>query len=160
MSSIICKLLKSSLRSGKIPQTMKMSCIIPIHKGGTQSDPSNFRPISLTSHLIKKMERVIRKSIINFLEFCNKLDPRQHGSRARRSTLSQLLQHQDDIINALENGANLDRIYLDVAKACDKVDHGILLGKLKKLGISVTVGRWIMNFLTGRQQYVMAKGSN
>ena len=104
------------------------------------------------------MERVIRKSLISYLEYYNKLDPRQHGSRAGRSTLSKLLQHQDDIIKALENGDNLDCIYLDFAKAYDKVDHGILLKKLKNLGISGNIGRWIMNFLTGRQQYVMVKG--
>ena len=50
------------------------------------------------------------------------------------ATLSQLLQHQDDILKALESGYNLDCIYLDFAKAYDKVDHGILLNKLKKFG--------------------------
>ena len=95
---------------------------------------------------------------MNFLEYFNKLDPRQHGSRAKRSTLSQLLQYQDDIIKALENEDNLDSVYLDFAKAYDKVDHGILLHKLKKMGITGRIGRWILNFLTGRQQEVMVRG--
>jgi hypothetical protein len=112
----------------------------------------------LTSHLIKTIERVIRLKLVNFLEYFNKLDPRQHGSRAKRSTLSQLLQYQDDIIKALENEDNLDSVYLDFAKAYDKVDHGILLHKLKKMGITGRIGRWILNFLTGRQQEVMVRG--
>ena len=158
ISRILTKILKASLRTGMIPSNLKMSCIIPIHKGGTQGDPSNFRPISLTSHIIKTMERVIRRCIILYLEHFNKLDPRQHGSRSGRSTLSQLLKHQDDIIKALEDEANLDCIYLDFAKAYDKVDHGILLYKLKQIGISGNLGRWIMCFLTDRKQYVMVKG--
>ena len=61
--------------------------------------------------------------------------------------MSQLLQHQDEILSSLEEGANLDSIYLDFSKAYDKVDHGILLHKLKAMGISGKVGRWIMVFL-------------
>ena len=45
-------------------------------------------------------------------------------------------------------------IYLDFAKAFDKVDHGILLNKLKKIGINCKIGVWIHNFLSSRQQCV------
>ena len=101
---------------------------------------------------------MIRVKLVNFLEFFNKLDPRQHRSRAHRSTLSQLLQYQDDIIKALENEKNIDSVYLDFAKAYNKVDHGILLQKIKSMGISGRVSIWIMNFLTGRDQEVMVRG--
>ena len=100
----------------------------------------------------------MRQKLTNFLEYHKKLDTRQHGSRARRSTLSQLLQHQDDILKALEAGGNLDCICLYFVKAYDKVDHGILLHKMKQLGISGSVGSWIMIFFKGRNQEVMVKG--
>ena len=158
IARMLCKIMKKSLSSGNIPSILKHSFIIPIHKGGSLSEPANFRPISLTSHIMKTMERVMRLSLINFLEYHKKLDPRQHGSRAQRSTLSQLLQHHDDILKALEDGDNLDCIYLDFSKAYDKVDHGILLHKLKQLGISGSIGRWIRNFLIERSQQVMVKG--
>ena len=80
----------------------------------------------------------------------------QHGSRAGRSTLSQLLLHYDEILTALETGVNMDVIYF--SKAYDKVDHGILLHKLKNIGISGKVGRWIAAFLMDRRQQVMVKG--
>ena len=105
------------------------------------------------------MERVLRRALVGYLELYNKFDPQQHGSRAGRSTLSQLLQHQDEILSALEEGANLDCIYLDFSKAYDKVDHGILLHKLKAMGISGKLGRWIMNFLLERRQQVLVNGS-
>ena len=37
-------------------------------------------------------------------------------------------------------------IYLDFAKAFDKMNHGVLLHKLKKLGITGNLGKWIFNF--------------
>ena len=51
----------------------------------------------------------------------------QHGFRSGRSCVSQLLINNDKIMDILESGANVDAIYLDFAKAFDKVDHAIVL---------------------------------
>ena len=88
----------------------KEAFIIPVHKGGSRIEEEKYRPISLTSHIMKTGERVIRKGMVNFLEFNKRLDPKQHGSRSRRSTLSQLLVHQDEILQALGNGDNIDAV--------------------------------------------------
>ena len=60
------------------------------------------------------------------------MNPKQHGFRSGRSCLSQLLEHHNKILEELEKSNNVDVIYLDFAKEFDKVDHGILLSKLKK----------------------------
>ena len=49
-------------------------------------------------------------------------------------------------------------VYLDFSKAFDKVDHVILLRKLKAAGIGGKLGRWIHSFLTDRKQVVMVNG--
>ena len=49
-------------------------------------------------------------------------------------------------------------IYLDFAKAFDKCDHGVILHKLKALGIIGKIGVWIYAFLTNRQQVVGIQG--
>ena len=64
----------------------------------------------------------------------------------------------EEAIRAWEKGKATDTIYLDFAKAFDKVDHDILCHKLKKLGITGKVGIWIKEFLTGRSQRVSANG--
>ena len=50
-------------------------------------------------------------------------------------------------------------IYLDFAKAFDKVDHGVLLHKMRALGISGRLGLWICSFLKNRTQFVATNGS-
>ena len=146
------------LKEGKIPEIFKKAFIIPIHKGGSRGSPENFRPVSLTSHIMKTFERVIRQILVNHLEVNSKLNPNQHGFRSRRSCLSQLLEHQDRVLSILEEGHNVDSIYLDFSKAFDKVDTGILCHKLRRMGISGKLGILIHNFLTNRKQTVLANG--
>jgi hypothetical protein len=156
LASPLCILWRKSLNSGYVPCSLKEATITPIFKGGSVSKgyAKNYRPIALTSHLIKIFEKIIRKAIVSYLEEHNYINSNQHGFRAGRSCLSQLLAHYDFIINELEKGNNVDVIYLDFAKAFDKVDHGILLHKLRDLGITGKVGKWIYSFLTNRFQYV------
>ena len=52
----------------------------------------------------------------------------------------------------------MDVIYLDFAKAFDKLDLGITLNKLKSLGINGPLGQWIATFLTNRTQSVVIDG--
>ena len=155
ISRILSEIFKTSFDSGVLPSLLKSSYIIPIHKGESKAEPSNYRNISLTSHLIKTFERILVKPLVRHLEVNLKMDPRQHGGRTGRSTLSQLILHHDQILKAMEEGANVDAIYLDFAKAFDKVDHGLLLHKLKKVGVKGKMGRWIQEFLKNRENQVL-----
>ena len=57
-----------SLNEGVVlPDKMKRYLIIPIHKGGSKSDPASYRPLSLTSYLIKLFEKVLKKHIIKHM---------------------------------------------------------------------------------------------
>ena len=128
-------LWRKCLDQGITPDKLKEAHIIPIHKGGHQGLPANYRPVALTSHIIKIFEKVIRNHIVQFLDENNKFNDSQHGFRNGRSCVSELLIHYDRIVDILEAGSNADTIYLDFAKAFDKVDHGIVLKKLSLLGI-------------------------
>ena len=155
ISRILSEIFKTSFDSGKLPDILKSSYIIPIHKGESRAEPSNYRNVSLTSHLIKSFERVLVKPLVRYLEVNGWMDSNQHGGRAGRSTLSQLILHHDKILQAMEEGKNIDAIYLDFAKAFDKVDHGLLLHKLKRMGVKGKLGRWIQTFLKGRTNEVL-----
>ena len=107
--------------TGEIPAELLLVLISPIHKGGSKSVPKNYRPVALTSHLIKIFERVMRRALVKHVEENDILPTGQHGSRALRSTLTQLLSHWDTILDGLEQGHGVDCVYLDFSKAFDKV---------------------------------------
>ena len=152
-------LWRHSLDSGDIAPLLKKAIVCPIHKTNSQRNhPSSYRPVSLTSHIIKCFERVVRSKIVKFLQDNNLLPENQHGFISGRSTLSQLLHHVEELIRAWEDGKVTDTVYLDFAKAFDKVDHNLLCHKIKQLGIIGKVGLWIKEFLTGRTQQVAANG--
>ena len=154
----IYKIWRKSLDTGDIPDTLKEQGIVPIFKKGNKSCPANYRPVSLTSHLIKLFEKILRAKIVTYIEDNNILTNQQHGFRRYRSCLTQLLIHIDNILNIVGNENNVDVIYLDFAKAFDKVDHKILLCKLHKMGIQGRIYNWIKSFLSNRTQKVIVDG--
>ena len=150
---------RRSLDTGTVPQVLKTANIIPIHKGNARTLPKNYRPIALTSHLIKVFEKVMKKYIVAYMEEYRLFNPTQHGFLFGRSCLSQLLNHYEAILHLMENGHDVDVIYLDFAKAFDKVDFAVTLRKIQHLGIQGKIGRWIYNFITGRSQTVLVNGA-
>ena len=59
--------------------------------------PKNYRPVALTSHIVKVFERVLRHALVSQPEKNNLLPDGQHGFRAMRSTLTQLLSYWDNM---------------------------------------------------------------
>ena len=93
-----------SLVTGEVPSFYKFSHVFPLHKKDSRAKPANYRPISLTSHVVKIYERVIRKKLLNYLEINNLIIcSKQHGFRFGRSCLTQLLHHFDDVLDSLTN---------------------------------------------------------
>ena len=149
---------KKSFETGEIPPLLKFGCIIPIHKGGDKSVPANYRPVTLTSHVIKIAEKLVAKHIIEYLETADLFNCHQHGFRKNRSCLSQLLEHYQLILQEMEMGNEVSVIYLDFSKAFDKVDHMILLEKLLAIGVTGKLFDWICAFLLERRQTVLVDG--
>ena len=119
---------------------------------------ANYRPIALTLHIIKMIEKILRRHVVKFINENNLFNDNQHGFRSGRSCLSQLLEHFDQILDLLESGGNVDVIYLDFSKAFDKLDFKIVLRKIKAMGIDGRVFDWIKSFLTERTQQVSVNG--
>ena len=158
LSIPLCILWQKSMEKGIVPDKLKRCTITPIHKGGSRSLAANYRPVALTSHVIKIFEKVLRTHIVKFMDQNNLFNPNQHGFRCGRSCLSQLLEQYDLILNILDEDANADVVYLDFSKAFDKVDHAIALQKIKNLGITGKIFQWLKSFLTERKQTVLVNG--
>ena len=101
-------LWRSTLDLGYIPPDLLLVLVCPVHKGGSRSSPKNYRPVALTSHITKVFERMVRKVLVSHMERYGLLPDGQHGFRALRSTLTQLLSYWDNILDQLEQGKGVD----------------------------------------------------
>ena len=73
----------------------------------------------------------------------------------KKSTIIQLICYLDEIFNAADDpDKTVSAVYLDFAKAFDKVTHSKLLSKLQRIGIGGNLFRVIKSYLTNRKQYV------
>jgi hypothetical protein len=160
LSKPIRSLWKESMSSGVVPSFYKKAYVSPLYKKGNRAEAVNYRPVSLTSHIVKVYERVLRKVMVKYLEDNDILSCKQHGFRSGRSCLTQMLSHFDEIMLGLTGNMDTDSIYLDYAKAFDKVDHRLLLLKLHKYGFSQQIIDWIQSFLVNRTQSVVLNGQH
>ena len=104
----LARIWRKSLSEGVIPPTCKSALIVPIHKGKSKAVAKNYRPVALTSQLSKVFEKVVRKYLARFMSEHLLFNENQHGFRAGRSCLSQLLSHFDTVTAHLEQGRGVD----------------------------------------------------
>ena len=83
---ILVKLFNTCMSIGSFPDALKITSIIPLHKGGDRTDSCNYRPISLLPLFGKIFEKVIKKRFIKFLDKYNLITPHQFGFRKGYST--------------------------------------------------------------------------
>ena len=151
-------LFNKSIQNGSVPSFWKCANVTPIFKKGNKCEAGNYRPISLTSVVIKILEKIIRDRITLFLDTHNLILNTQHGFRNNRSCLTNLLEFYNYVFSNYDERIPSDIIYLDFKKAFDTVPHKRLLIKLKAHGIGDQLCSWIENWLTNRKQRVVING--
>ena len=83
----------------------------------------------------------------------------QHGFMSGRSTLTNLLEYLEVLTKLVDDGHSVDILYLDFAKAFDKVPHQRLVDKCRGLGVDGNALAWIKEWLCGRQQRLVLNGN-
>ena len=101
------------------------------------------------------MERIIRDNLISYLFQHKLLNVNQHGFMYAKSCATNLIESFDIITDALSDGYGVITVFLDFAKAFDKVCHSLLLVKLKAYGLGPEICNWIDAFLSNRKQRVV-----
>ena len=160
ITPILLIIFEKSLKDGDVPEGFLKAFIKPVKKPlKPRSDPASYRPLSLTSNIAKILEKVVKKQLQNHMEEKHILNDAQHGFRSKRSCLSQLFSHYNEIIESLEEGQVHDVLYLDFSKAFDNVDRFILAKHMIKAGITSRAATWIFKFLDNRTQQVLSESS-
>ena len=114
-------LFNRSFREGKFPEYWKHSNLIPLPKKGDNSDPSNFRPVSLLCSVGKLQERIVFKHIHNFLIENDLIYKYQSGFLPKHSSTFQLIDFYHHICQAIDSNQYACMVFLDVSKAFDRV---------------------------------------
>lgn len=147
-------IFNKSLNLGCFPDKLKTAKVIPIHKGDSKMECSNYRPISLLPILGKLLEKLMYERLINFFTNQNILSGKQYGFQKNKSTEQAILDLQANITEAFENKETPCCIFLDFAKAFDTVNHEILLSKLQHYGVRGPALNWLKSYLANRTQCV------
>ena len=134
------------------PKMFKEAKVIPLHKSGSRSDPSNYRPISILSVLSKPLEKHINSCLLSHLDKFNLIHDSQSGFRKHHSCHTALINLVDRWLHNMNINEYTGVLFVDFAKAFDVIDHKLLLRKLKIYGFPSDTLQFISSFLDDRQQ--------
>nr|XP_047141316.1 uncharacterized protein LOC124816250 [Hydra vulgaris] len=95
LSSSLAIIFVKSFITGSIPKLWSCANVVPLFKKGNKLDPTNYRPVSLTSIVGKVMERIIKDHMMVFLIENNLISKEQHGFANNKSCITNLLETLD-----------------------------------------------------------------
>ena len=148
------------LRTGTFPKAMKIAKIIAIFKAGCRFSVNNYRPISLLPIFSKIFEKIVHRQLSYYLEVKEIIFKSQFGFQKKKSTLHSLIDIVENIRETLEKGNYGCGIFIDLKKAFDTVNHGILIQKLEHYGIRGTALNWFKSYLSDRTQFTFINGKS
>ncbi|GBL96880.1 RNA-directed DNA polymerase from mobile element jockey, partial [Araneus ventricosus] len=146
----ITYLINCIIKLSHFPKSWKTAVVVPIYKPGKNAQsPDSYRPISLLSSLSKLAESIILNRLEAETE--DKLIPFQFGFRKGLSTTEQLLRMTEHIREGFNNYFDTAAVFIDIAKAFDRVWIDGLIYKLHKLKISKQMILLIQSYLKNRE---------
>ena len=115
ISEALTLIFNESLSQGIVPNSLKVSKVTHVDKGGNPMNLSNFRPISTLSTLTQVFEKLVYKQFITYIENHDILFQFQFGFRKGHSTA----QAVDSLRNDIDSNINTCGIFADFMKAFD-----------------------------------------
>jgi hypothetical protein len=157
LAPVLTEIFNESLQQGVVPSCFKSAVIVPVPKKGKVSTLNDFRPVALTSVVMKVFERLVLAFLKGVTDHL--FDPMQFAYRANRSvedavslTLHHVLQH-------LETTRSYARVlFIDFSSAFNTIIPQNLFSKLCDFNVDPLMCKWILSFLTERTQVVRCSG--
>ena len=123
----LLKIFNESINLGIFPENMKIAKITSIFKSGKKKLLTNYRPISVPLCFFKILERIIYNRVYNYLNDNNLLFHKQCGFRKGYSANHAIIELINVIYDSFNQNKYTLRVFIDLSKAFDTVDHSILL---------------------------------
>lgn len=131
MSTALTTIFNNALNNYYFPTCWKRAKVLPLlKKNKNPTEPSSYRPISLTPNLSKVFEIVINKNIVSFCDSNNIIPHTQFGFKQKHSTTHAIHKLLADLNSKVENSQFVGAALLDLEKAFDSVWLDGLLFKL------------------------------
>ena len=129
-------------------ESWRLATIIPIpEEGKDHAEPTNSRPITLTSCLCKTLERMLNKRLVWYLESNNLITKFQSGFWAERSTKDNLARLETFIRDAFIKREHVVAVFFDLEKAYDTTWRYGILKDLHNFGLKGRLPNFIESFL-------------
>ena len=122
--------------------------------GRDPEDPKAYRPISLTSFLLKAMEKVIDLHLRSEHLTRKPLNQTQHAYQQKKSTISALHKLINKVENALENKKLALLAFLDIERAFDNASHSTIRKAALKKRVEAETIDWMMHMLSSRDGHI------
>jgi hypothetical protein len=122
----LCLLFTRSLLPCVFPDMWKLPFVTPIFKSGKRKDVWNYRGIAILSTVGKLFELLINRYMYEDMK--DQLANCQHGFYRGRSTISNLLEYSSLVLKSIEDGCQVDSIYMDFSKTFNKGASSFALG--------------------------------
>ena len=135
------------------PTPWKMAEVTPILKSGDHEKANNNRPISLLPIFSKICEKAALNQFLSYFVSNDRLTTQQSGKKRFHCTKT-LIHTTDFILNAMDKKKTRAIVLLDMSKAFDSINHGILLNKLQDVVASNSALQWFHSYLSNRSQTV------
>ena len=154
ISKPLTYIANKSFSQGCFPEQMKIAKVLPLYKNGDRELFTNYRPVSLLSQFSKIIEKLFANRLDSFINKHGLINNCQYGFRSNRSTSLALIEYIEEISNSIDNKNVTIGVSIDLKKAFDTIDHGILIKKLDCCGIRGIAKTWLQSYLQNRFQYV------
>lgn len=99
--SHLAEIINISIQLGKYPSKLKFAKVMPAFKSDDETDPNNYRPISLLSNLNGIFEKLMYLRLKSYLNSHNILTSSHYGFREGHATQHATL----DMVNAVQNNS-------------------------------------------------------
>ena len=127
-------LLNCSLSTGSVPVEWKERKGKRLFlRAETRKSPSNYRPISVLSHIVKILEKAVHSQLFDFLNDNALLSDRQSGFRLLHSTGTALVDVNDFLLRGIDRGLISGALFLDLKRAFDSVNHDIFTLQIRQV---------------------------
>ena len=159
MLHVWVKFFNVVLDSGIVPTEWCIGIIIPIFKNkGVDTNPDNYRGITLLSCLGKLFTSILNHRISLCFEAANMLGEEQAGFRSNYSTTDNIFVLKSIIDIYLRNKKRLYCAFIDYKKAFDLIDRSSLWYKMLKMGLRGKLFTVIKNIYESAKSCVAVRG--